>query len=266
MAIQNDNTLVTKGDIKTLYSEKIAPYLGANLALKTNVSDFYTEDEKIIGVWINGKPLYQKVVLTSITGEWQGEKYLTASLNTYINGLDEIISVTLKSDKDFCPAGGTVNGSSIELKFLQSGTYDLAIIQYTKETDAKNSAITIPGCYDINFPNTWPENEEIYFGNGVYGYHATGTTTLTSKVRQDIPLASKCSNIIAQGGHIVTPSESWTCPVPYTCMNVTANAGVFDTTAAVYLLKSGTTYNANLFMESANAGIYTYNVWVTYTK
>lgn len=50
MAIQNDNTLVTKGDLKALYSDKIAPYLGANLALKTNVSDYYLTTEKIVGV------------------------------------------------------------------------------------------------------------------------------------------------------------------------------------------------------------------------
>ena len=31
MAIQNDNTLVTKGDLKELYTDKIAPYLGGGI-------------------------------------------------------------------------------------------------------------------------------------------------------------------------------------------------------------------------------------------
>ena len=32
MAIQNDNTLVTKGDLKELYTDKIAPYLGGGIS------------------------------------------------------------------------------------------------------------------------------------------------------------------------------------------------------------------------------------------
>ena len=48
MAIQNDNTVVTKGDLKALYSNKIAPYLGANLALKTRTGDYYMQDEEIL--------------------------------------------------------------------------------------------------------------------------------------------------------------------------------------------------------------------------
>ncbi len=50
MAVQNDNTIVTKGDLKTLFSDKIAPYLGQNLTLRTNVSDYYSTTEKIVGV------------------------------------------------------------------------------------------------------------------------------------------------------------------------------------------------------------------------
>lgn len=50
MAIQNDNTLVTKGDLKNLYSNKILPYLGGNFALATNVSDYYSTDEKLVGL------------------------------------------------------------------------------------------------------------------------------------------------------------------------------------------------------------------------
>ena len=59
MAIQNDNTILCKGDLKA-YHEKILPYLGGNFMLGTNVSDYYSTDEKIVGVWTNGKPIYKK--------------------------------------------------------------------------------------------------------------------------------------------------------------------------------------------------------------
>ena len=61
MAVQNDSTLLCKGDLKA-YHESIAPYLGGNLMVATNVSDYYSTDEKIVGVWTDKKPIYQKTI------------------------------------------------------------------------------------------------------------------------------------------------------------------------------------------------------------
>ena len=59
MAVKNDNTLITKGDLKKFYN-KILPYMGGNYVFNTlGTKDYYSEDEKVIGVWTDGKPVYQ---------------------------------------------------------------------------------------------------------------------------------------------------------------------------------------------------------------
>ena len=66
MAIQDDNTILSKGDLKA-YHQKILPYLGGNMMMSTNVSDHYSTDEKVVGVWTDGKPLYQKTIVKNNT-------------------------------------------------------------------------------------------------------------------------------------------------------------------------------------------------------
>ena len=193
MAIQNDNTLVTKGDLKDLYSNKIAPYLGANLQMKTNVSDYYSTNDKIVGIWIDGRPIYQK----TYKGKWETITDGVVSIVTVAELPSDLAGVhTYRGQSNGRPLGSSW-GNNNQYFFnaaIQTGTqgeYLLTIecnrsvmsnknyfvtIQYTKTTDTASSALTTPGCYDINFPTTWPENKEIYFGNGLYGYRATGTT------------------------------------------------------------------------------------------
>ena len=86
MAIQSDETLVTKGDLKTLYTDKILPYLGGNMMMQTGVSDYYSEDEKVVGIWTDGKPVYQKTIVTN-TGSSGNTTYSIASWN-----IDKIIN------------------------------------------------------------------------------------------------------------------------------------------------------------------------------
>ena len=66
MAVKDDNTLITKGDLKKFYS-KILPYMGGNYVFNTlGTKDYYSEDEKVIGVWTDGKPVYQKTFLGNL--------------------------------------------------------------------------------------------------------------------------------------------------------------------------------------------------------
>ena len=50
MAVKDDSTLITKGDLKKFYN-KILPYMGGNYVFNTlGTKDYYSEDEKVIGV------------------------------------------------------------------------------------------------------------------------------------------------------------------------------------------------------------------------
>ena len=64
MSLTNPNNVVTEERLSEFYGQ-ILPYLGGMpdlLANKFSKSDLYSTDEKMIGQWINGKPLYQKTV------------------------------------------------------------------------------------------------------------------------------------------------------------------------------------------------------------
>ena len=83
MAIQDDNTILSKADLKA-YHQKILPYLGGNMMMSTNVSDSYSTDEKVVGVWLDGKPLYQKTFATTVPNNDNGSgdtQISLASLN-----------------------------------------------------------------------------------------------------------------------------------------------------------------------------------------
>lgn len=222
MAIQNDNTLVTKGDLKNLYSNKILPYLGGNFALATNVSDYYSTDEKIVGVWVDGKPLYQKTIIDTMpdnatSGTMVNKKIDVSSLN--IDRFAKWFGM-MKTSTGWCMlphVDGSCNvtnglnyGDSDSALWLRNGNafYNGATtyvtIQYTKTTDSVGSAATVPGCYDLNRPDLWPTNQEIFFGNGLYGYRATGTITASANSRtvtQIITITSGLSTpLVSCGG------------------------------------------------------------------
>lgn len=64
MSLTNPKTVVTEERLSEFY-QQILPYLGGMpemLANKFSKSDIYSTDEKMIGQWIDGKPLYQKTI------------------------------------------------------------------------------------------------------------------------------------------------------------------------------------------------------------
>ena len=199
MAIQSDETLVTKGDLKTLYIDKILPYLGGNMMMQTGVSDYYSTDEKCIGIWIDGKPLYQKVidcggvpkssvknvpVDTTIMESIVYIYFVNSGLNTTAgNAFAYPIPFVDKNNTAANNIEAYLDGGSIKIKTNtswgdQANVY--VTIKYTKRADTATSALTTPGCYDINRPDLWPNNKEIFFGNGLYGYRSTGVASSTS--------------------------------------------------------------------------------------
>ena len=259
MAIQSDETLVTKGDLKTLYTEKILPYLGGNFMLGTNVSDYYSTDEKIVGVWLEGKPLYQKTVnfgaLPNAT---------TKNVPHGISNLDYVVEIYgVSSDgsiQAYLPyvnpsslsnaVSIKINGSNIQIvtaSNMSTFTKTYVTLRYTKTTDAANSAVSTPGCYDINFPNTWPENKEIFFGNGVYGYRAVGTANVTANRRWDLVIARDQPNvkIRSQGGGFTTHSN-WFCPTPWHY----ESDGTFQCSTSMIVGNVENTKNVNYYIMS----------------
>lgn len=65
--ISNTDAVVTESKLTEFY-EDIKPFLGCPAYLTSEgTSDYYSTDEKVIGRWIDGKPLYQKTIEVAIT-------------------------------------------------------------------------------------------------------------------------------------------------------------------------------------------------------
>lgn len=292
MATQNDNTILSKADLKA-YHQKILPYLGGNYMMSTNNSDYYSTDEKIVGVYMD-KPLYQKTILIDTLPNESQANFDTGIANATIDKIVYVFGWTGKKDGTYYrPFPYVYGGSGTDITslntivrlqnaiWIQKNTttgywnvyiktgYDRTVetgavtIKYTKTTDAAGSATITPGAYDINFPNTWPANTEIFFGNGVYGYRATGNMAITANTVKswDAVSITRTANtkIYNYGG---------------TWKRSTAIPAAADTVFGIPLsddpnINSGVIIGSQAIIftvKDAFTGTAAYDFWVTYTK
>ena len=296
MAIQNDNTLVTKGDLKNLYSNKILPYLGGNFALATNVSDYYSTDEKLVGLWINGKPLYQKTIVDTLPSAINTPKYVNVGASIdyimiinamlinndgFLIPLPSINPVTDSEQTRVAAADNTFPGNpnTIQLRTANSNHVGKTIyttVQYTKTTDSAGSAVTTPGCYDINRPDLWPTNQEIFFGNGLYGYRYYGTkqvTEVNAGKRNDDTIADiSGKSFVNQGGTLGSTSDvGWTSAFPICSISPIINAqqqveslNPISLQAVFWFDRDNNKLKLMYMLNGTNE--FQFDCWCTYTK
>lgn len=84
MSVQNGERLATKQDLADMY-QSMLPYLGGMpemLANKFSKGDLYSTDEKIIGQWTDGKPLYQKTITTTVSTTQVDNEYFGSIADT----------------------------------------------------------------------------------------------------------------------------------------------------------------------------------------
>ena len=147
----NDDEVIKKTDIKTTLDENSTNddvYGGKAIfnAIKNNSGASYSTNEQLIGgTWIDGKPIYRKVIVSTFGLSGGSDKKITLS-NFGVNNVETPISCTFISDN-----GGTVairNEGGVYASFfidaitvhtmsgwtLSSGTQKI-IIEYTKTTD-----------------------------------------------------------------------------------------------------------------------------------
>ena len=153
MSLTNPNKIVTEERLSEFYQD-ILPYLGGMpeiLANKFSKGDLYSTDEKIIGVWTDGRPLYQRVVTGNSINANDGWKQIASlGTNCVIVRAESYIS---DDNIRWIPAGYNT-GIAFEhiLNFANqtstNGDYSvytsgsmlknkpvIAILQYTKTTD-----------------------------------------------------------------------------------------------------------------------------------
>lgn len=101
------------------------------------IAHHYSTNETVIGTWINGKPIYQRVITGLSIGQSSGTSY---TIPIPSPDLEQIIDSTLMSTltqyKSMThPPTWISNSSNLAIRSQESDTYDTFIIAYTKTTD-----------------------------------------------------------------------------------------------------------------------------------
>jgi len=114
------NKVATKADLQEFYN-RILPYLGGMpeiLANKFSKGDLYSTDEKMIGQWIDGKPLYQKTIVKN--------NFTIGNDTSFTHGITNVDKIFIKD--------GFIddNGSFVMMPLLWSTSYDGVLIDATK--------------------------------------------------------------------------------------------------------------------------------------
>ena len=177
MSVENGERLVTKQDLADFYNN-ILPYLGGMpemVANKFSKGDLYSTEEKMIGQWIDGKPLYQKTfsvttgntnVQTTLSnlGSLNIDTMVTMKGQLNNNGLIVTVPSYLTSTGYVGSYYDTTNNRVIS--FVGSDWYNLPLtftIQYTKTSD---TAISIGSDTDYSTEEkiigTWIDGKPIY--------------------------------------------------------------------------------------------------------
>lgn len=171
MSLTNPNKVITEQRLSDFY-QGILPYLGGMpemIANKFSKGDLYSTEEKIIGQWTNGKPVYQKVVIVENPDNSWGE-------NSYgVENIELLISADARFNINNSWWGSEYyisNSEYIRSLFLNpffrvQSTYNITkvvvIIQYTKTTD---SAISIGSETDYStdekIVGTWIDGKPLY--------------------------------------------------------------------------------------------------------
>ena len=95
----------------------------------------YSTTEKVIGTWIDGKPLYEKTTELSSMVEIRPAGVVVSDVD--ITDIDNIISCigVYQNNKQCVPATAWVYNGSFYMSSSVSAGIDCVIIQYTKTTD-----------------------------------------------------------------------------------------------------------------------------------
>lgn len=147
--ITNTDAVVTESKLKDFY-EDIKPFLGCPAYLTSEgTSDYYSTDEKVIGRWTDGRPVYQRTVknttLKSIpNNSWTD--YCT------VNNYNELISFSLGRitnnkvlDVMTDISGGFYKSNTLQViargASLSCEYGTIATFRYTKSTDSASTTI-----------------------------------------------------------------------------------------------------------------------------
>lgn len=97
----------------------------------------YSTSEQVIGTWIDGKPIYQRVITGLSIGQNTGASYTIPKPSPDLKQIiDSTLMSTLTQYKTVThPPTWITDSSNLAIRSQEADTYDTFIIDYTKTTD-----------------------------------------------------------------------------------------------------------------------------------
>ena len=208
----------------------------------------YSEDEREIGVWTDGKPLYEKVFIASSPISISGSAWIATS---FIINSENIVSATLID-----PNGNTsgelpvanINGY-INIYPSFSANVKTIILQYTKTTDTAGSGTWTPqGVPAVHYSTdeqvvgTWVDGNTLYEKTII-----ASISEVNSHEYSDNDLSNSDMAMIIDGYYTLTdnfikvPLNQWESSTYYT------RAG-FRNDKTIYLYANGYSVTGNAYI------------------
>lgn len=160
---------ITAKNFQEFYG-KIRPFLNGSfptpIVNKFSKGDLYSTEEKIIGQWIDGKPLWQKTITgLNISLTWNNQYYAYAYIDKLVANVDKIIGATFYNNAGICINGDLKQEETRWQVVMNEATWGINAItvQYTKSTD---SPISIGDGNDYSTDEqvvgTWIDGKPVY--------------------------------------------------------------------------------------------------------
>ena len=128
------------------FLDAIKPYLNYqfyDLSGQGVEANNFSTDEKVIGTWIDGKPLYQKTINgLSITTIWNGTMFAYANVSPLVNDIDNVIDAcglgiepTSNKKAYISSIDIQVKNDEWQLQIVNNYVINTITLKYTKTTD-----------------------------------------------------------------------------------------------------------------------------------
>ena len=250
--LTNPDSVVTEERLAQFY-QQILPYLGGMpdiLANKFSKADLYSTDEKMIGRWIDGKPIYQKTV-SGTNGAVNTDANIAdiADVDTVVS-LDGIctnyagtgITMGIPSDTLFVKYQ---NGKV--MTYTSNSSYAnkpcIITIKYTKTTD---SAVDIGSDTDYSttekIVGTWIDGKPIWQKTVDCGALPNNTTKSIAHGISNLDYVIDCR------GYSLNPTSNARLPIPY--VSTSSSSKGISIALTDTEIQIGTDYNRSAYTST----------------
>ena len=175
MSLTNPNTPVSQQDLQDFY-HKLLPYMGGSFGLVATGIDsanLYSTTERVVGQWIDGKPLYQKTFEFTVPTTYNSDVTIyTGNTNERIKyAWGALVTSTEDSVTLDSPYNGTArtalhwNKNVLTCRISEwGGSNAYVTIQYTKTTDSAVESYGTDTTYstDEHVVGSWIDGRPVY--------------------------------------------------------------------------------------------------------